>query len=168
MTASYLQTNGSMKIVSFNVNGLRAILQKNFINDFNNLNADIFSLNETKLSEVKETFNFTPEGYHIYYTNSKIRKGYSGVCVFTKKEPLSVWYGLLDHKYDDEGRVITLEYNDFYYLPSKSNTYFCLLLASSDEYDVIVNPKCELIYNATGFVYRQCLEHFFTLRELIN
>ena len=105
-----------MKIVSFNVNGLRAILQKNFINDFNNLNADIFSLNETRLSEVKETFNFTPEGYHIYYTNSKIRKGYSGVCVFTKKEPLSVCYGLLDHKYDDEGRVITLEYNDFYYV----------------------------------------------------
>ncbi len=105
-----------MKIVSFNVNGLRAILQKNFINDFNNLNADIFSLNETKLSEVRETFNFTPEGYHIYYTNSKIRKGYSGVCVFTKKEPLSVWYGLLDHKYDDEGRVITLEYENFYYI----------------------------------------------------
>lgn len=61
-----------------------------------------------------------------------------------------------------------IQYNDFYYLPSKSNPYFCLLLASSDEYDVIVNPKCELIYNATGFVYHQCLEHFFTLRELIN
>lgn len=105
-----------MKIISFNVNGLRAILQKNFISDFNNLDADIFSLNETKLSEVKEKFNFTPEGYYIYYTNSKIKKGYSGVCVFTKIEPLNVWYGLIDHKYDDEGRVITLEYENFYYI----------------------------------------------------
>ena len=105
-----------MKIVSFNVNGLRAILQKDFIKDFNEFDADIFSLNETKLSEVKETFNFTPEGYNIYYTNSKIKKGYSGVCVFTKIKPLSVWYGLLEHKYDDEGRVITLEYDNFYYV----------------------------------------------------
>ena len=105
-----------MKIVSFNVNGLRAVLQKDFIRDFNNFDADIFSLNETKLSEVKETFNFTPDGYNIYYTNSKVRKGYSGVCVFSKIEPLSVWYGLNDHKYDDEGRVITLEYENFYYV----------------------------------------------------
>ena len=58
-----------MKIVSFNVNGLRAILQKNFINDFHSFDADIFSLNETKLSDVKEKFNFTPEGYNIYYTS---------------------------------------------------------------------------------------------------
>ena len=105
-----------MKIVSFNVNGLRAILQKDFIKDFNEFNADIFSLNETKLSEVKESFNFTPEGYHIYYTNSKVKKGYSGVCIFTKIKPLNVWYGLLEHKYDDEGRVITLEYENFYYI----------------------------------------------------
>lgn len=105
-----------MKIVSFNVNGLRAILQKNFENDFNSFDSTIFSLNETKLSEVKEKFNFEPSGYHIYYTNSKIRKGYSGVCVFTKIEPLSVWYGLENHKYDDEGRVITLEFENFYYV----------------------------------------------------
>ena len=105
-----------MKIVSFNVNGLRAILQKNFINDFYKFNADIFSLNETKLSEVKGDFYFSPEGYDIYYTNSKVRKGYSGVCVFTKIKPLSVWYGLDDHKYDDEGRVITLEFEEFYYI----------------------------------------------------
>lgn len=105
-----------MKIVSFNVNGLRAILQKDFIKDFEMFNADIFSLNETKLSEVKDKFHFEPDGYHIYYTNSKIRKGYSGVCVFTKIEPLSAWYGLDDHKYDDEGRVITLEYENFYYV----------------------------------------------------
>ena len=105
-----------MKIVSFNVNGLRAILKKDFIKDFNDLDADIFSLNETKLSTVEDEFYFNPEGYHIYYTNSKLRKGYSGVCVFTKHEPLSVHYGLKDHKYDDEGRVITLEFNNFYYI----------------------------------------------------
>ena len=105
-----------MKIVSFNVNGLRAILTKNFENDFNSMNATIFSLNETKLSEVKDKFNFEPEGYHIYYTNSKLRKGYSGVCVFTKIKPMSVWYGLDNNKYDDEGRVITLEFENFYYV----------------------------------------------------
>lgn len=105
-----------MKIVSFNVNGLRAILQKNFISDFYELNADIFSLNETKLSEAGDKFYFEPEDYYIYYTNSKVKKGYSGVCVYTRIAPLSVWYGLINHKYDDEGRVITLEYDSFYYV----------------------------------------------------
>ena len=105
-----------MKLVSFNVNGLRAILKKTFEEDFYNLNADIFSLNETKLSSVENHFVFEPDGYQIYYTNSKVRKGYSGVCVFTKISPLSVYYGLDDNKYDDEGRVITLEFEQFYYV----------------------------------------------------
>lgn len=105
-----------MKLVSFNVNGLRAVLKKTFIEDFYCLNADIFSLNETKLSTVEDEFNFNPEGYYIYYTNSKIRKGYSGVCVFTKIKPLSVHYGLEKNKYDDEGRIITLEFDHFYYI----------------------------------------------------
>ena len=105
-----------MKLVSFNVNGLRAILKKDFIDDFNKLDPEIFSLNETKLSTVEDEFYFSPEGYKIYYTNSKVRKGYSGVCVFTKIEPLSVHYGLEENKYDDEGRVITLEFKDFYYV----------------------------------------------------
>lgn len=105
-----------MKLVSFNVNGLRAIIKKTFIEDFYNFNADIFSLNEIKLSSVEEEFSFTPEGYDIYYTISKIRKGYSGVCVFTKIKPISVHYGLENNKYDDEGRVITLEFDQFYYI----------------------------------------------------
>ena len=106
-----------MKIVSFNVNGIRAILKKNFIEDFYSFNADIFSLNETKYSEDEHiNFPFNPEGYEIYWTNSKVRKGYSGVCVFTKIKPLSIHYGLLDGKYDDEGRVITLEFDKFYYV----------------------------------------------------
>lgn len=108
-----------MKIVSFNVNGIRAILQKDFIKDFKDFDADIFSLNETKLSDdLFNEFPFNPEGYEIYFTNSKIRKGYSGVAIFTKKHPLSVHYGLKNSKYDEEGRVITLEFENFYYIAS--------------------------------------------------
>ena len=103
-----------MKFVSFNVNGLRAILKKTFIEDFYKFDADIFSLNETKLSD--DSFPFMPEGYNVYHTYSKVRKGYSGVAVFSKKLPLNVHYGLLDNKYDDEGRVITLEFEKFYYV----------------------------------------------------
>lgn len=109
----------NMKIVSFNVNGLRAIMQKDFVKDFESLDADIFSLNETKLSEDYSLFSdfpFNPNGYEIYYTNSKLRKGYSGVAVFTKKRPINVHYGLIDGKYDEEGRVITLEFDNFYYI----------------------------------------------------
>ena len=106
-----------MKLVSFNVNGIRAILQKDFIRDFHSFNADIFSLNETKYTEESHTsFPFMPEGYEVYWTNSKLRKGYSGVCVFTKIHPISVHYGLHNNKYDDEGRVITLEFEKFYYV----------------------------------------------------
>lgn len=103
-----------MKFVSFNVNGLRSILKKDFIKDFSDFDADIFSLNETKLSD--DNFPFLPEGYNVYHTFSKVRKGYSGVAVFSKKLPLNVHYGLLENKYDDEGRVITLEFDNFYYV----------------------------------------------------
>ena len=103
-----------MKIVSFNVNGLRAILDKNFKGTFTNLNADIFSLNETKLST--DDFPFKPDGYEMYFTNSKIKKGYSGVAIFTKTTPISIHYGLKNNIYDDEGRVITLEFKNFYYV----------------------------------------------------
>ena len=106
-----------MKLVSFNVNGIRAILNKNFVEDFFALDADIFSINESKFSENEHlNFPFEPVGYHTYWTNSKIRKGYSGVAVFTKIKPLSVHYGLYENKYDDEGRVITLEFENFYYV----------------------------------------------------
>ena len=110
-----------MRLVSFNVNGIRAILAKDFDDDFYRLNADIFSLNETKLSEglaFDNNFIYMPHGYEVYYTNSKIRKGYSGVAVFTRIHPLSVHYGLIDNKYDEEGRSITLEFDKFYYVAS--------------------------------------------------
>ncbi len=106
-----------MKIISFNVNGIRAILNKTFIDDFNNFDADIFSINESKYSETEHcSFPFEPQGYYTYWTNSKTRKGYSGVAIFTKIKPLSVHYGLKNNKYDDEGRIITLEFDKFYYI----------------------------------------------------
>lgn len=106
-----------MKIISFNVNGLRAILKKDFEKIFFDLDADIFSLNETKYtSDGSLFFPFTPSNYFTYHTESDVRKGYSGVCVYSKKEPLSVHYGLLNNKYDDEGRAITLEFENFYYV----------------------------------------------------
>lgn len=106
-----------MKIISFNVNGIRAILQKNFIEDFNKFDADIFFIEESKYSENEHLhFPFEPEGYFTYWTVSKLRKGYSGVTLFTKKEPISVHYGLKEGKYDEEGRVITAEYDNFFFV----------------------------------------------------
>ena len=108
-----------MKLVSFNVNGIRAILQKDFERDFKAFDADIFFIGESKFSEDShDAFPFEPQGYETYWTVSKLRKGYSGVACFTKKKPLSVHYGLKDGKYDEEGRVITLEFEDFYFVGS--------------------------------------------------
>jgi exodeoxyribonuclease-3 len=104
-----------MKIIAFNINGLRAILQKEFANDMANLNPDILVLEETKLSEdLHLDFPYAPKGYFPYWTVSKERKGYSGVAILSKVEPLNVTYGLKDGKYDNEGRVITLEFPSFY------------------------------------------------------
>lgn len=107
-----------MRFCSFNVNGLRAIMKKEgFAGNFKAIDADVFGLEETKLSDgSEEKFPFKPEGYARFQTVSKVKKGYSGVAVFSRKEPLSVHYGLLDGKYDDEGRAITLEFKDFYFV----------------------------------------------------
>ncbi|WP_297405830.1 exodeoxyribonuclease III [uncultured Cetobacterium sp.] len=101
------------KMISWNVNGLRAILQKNFNEYFNEVNADIFCLQEIKLQEGQIDLN--PEGYYSYW-NYAIKKGYSGTAIFTKEKPLSVTYGLNIEKHDTEGRVITLEFDNFYFL----------------------------------------------------
>lgn len=103
-----------MRFVSFNVNGIRAIVKKNFNEDFTSLDADLFFLEETKLSDEKFPVSFP--GYDLYFTNSKVKKGYSGVAVFTRKKPLSVHYGLTNGECDEEGRVITLEYPSFYFV----------------------------------------------------
>jgi exodeoxyribonuclease III len=104
-----------MKIISFNVNGIRAILQKNLAKDFDALNPDVFVIEETKYSEdLHLDFPFAPKGYETFWTCSKEKKGYSGVAILTKVHPLNVTYGLLNGKYDEEGRVITLEFPAFY------------------------------------------------------
>ena len=106
-----------MRFVSWNVNGVRAVLNKGFGDIFSSFGADIFAIQESKWSEdAHDSFPFMPEGYHCYWTVSKLRKGYSGVTVYARKEPLSVHYGLIGGKYDDEGRVITLEYPGYYFV----------------------------------------------------
>ena len=101
-----------MKLISWNVNGFRACLKKGFADFFSAEDADIFCLQETKLQP--EQADFAPEGYFRYF-NSAVKKGYSGPAVYTKREPLSVSFGL-DGEHNDEGRVITCEYDDFYFV----------------------------------------------------
>ncbi len=101
----------TMKFISWNVNGLRACMGKGFADFFNQQQADFFCLQETKLQEGQ--INFAPEGYESYWNYAE-KKGYSGTAVFTKHKPLSVKYGIGVEEHDREGRVITLEYNDFY------------------------------------------------------
>lgn len=100
-----------MKIVSWNVAGFRACLKKGFEEFFNEVNADVFCLQEVKAE--KNEYDFHPEIYHEYLYPAK-KKGYSGTLVFSKEEPLSVKFGLGIDRYDDEGRMITLEFKDFY------------------------------------------------------
>lgn len=102
-----------MRFISWNVNGLRAIMQKGFMDNFNALDADIFCLQETKLQEGQ--IDFAPEGYYGYWNYAE-KKGYSGTAIFSKIEPLSVSYGLGIEEHDHEGRVITLEFKDFYFV----------------------------------------------------
>ena len=101
-----------MKLVSWNVNGFRAVLGKGFAEIFDNFDADIFCLQETKMQPGQA--EFSPEGYHQYW-NSAVKKGYSGTAVFTRVEPLSVVFGI-GEKHLDEGRVITLEFDEFYFV----------------------------------------------------
>ena len=101
-----------MKMISWNVNGLRACMNKDFENFFNAINADIFCLQETKLQEGQ--IDFAPEGYNCYWNYAE-KKGYSGTAIFTKREPLSVKYGMGIEEHDKEGRLITLEFEDFYF-----------------------------------------------------
>lgn len=102
-----------MKMISWNVNGLRAAVGKGFVEYFKEADADIFSLQETKLQAGQ--IDLELEGYHQYWNYAE-KKGYSGVAVFTKKEPLSVTYGIGVEEHDHEGRVITLEFEDFYHV----------------------------------------------------
>lgn len=100
-----------MKLVSWNVNGIRAALKKGFMDFFNDVDADIFCLQEIKLSEGQ--LDLELDGYYQYWNYAE-KKGYSGTAVFTKEEPLHVSYGIDMEEHDHEGRVITCEYEDFF------------------------------------------------------
>ena len=110
------------KLISWNVNGLRACMEKGFMDFFNEIDADIFCLQEIKLSEGQ--FDWNREGYHAYWNYAK-KKGYSGTAIFSKQEPISVSYGIGIEEHDQEGRVITLEFPEFYmvtcYTPNSQN-----------------------------------------------
>lgn len=100
-----------MKIVSWNVNGLRAVLNKGFLNFFNEVDCDIFCVQETKMQREQATFDFP--GYYEYW-NSAEKKGYSGTLILTKQKPISASYGIGIEEHDKEGRIITLEFKEFY------------------------------------------------------
>ena len=102
-----------MKFVSWNVNGLRACMTKGFAEYFAAADADILCLQETKLQAGQ--IDFAPDGYHCYWNYAQ-KKGYSGTAVFTREEPLSVSYGIGIPEHDTEGRVITLEFPEFYFV----------------------------------------------------
>lgn len=102
-----------MKCISWNVNGIRACLQKGFMDYFNEQQADLFCLQETKCQEGQVSLEL--EGYHQYWCYAE-KKGYSGTAIFSKKEPLSVQYGLGIPEHDTEGRVITLEFDNFFFV----------------------------------------------------
>lgn len=111
-----------MKLISWNVNGIRACVQKGFLDFFHQADADIFCIQETKMQEGQLVLDLP--GYHQYWNYAE-KKGYSGTAVFTKAEPISVAYGIGMEEHDKEGRVITLEFDDFYfvtvYTPNSQN-----------------------------------------------
>ena len=111
-----------MKFISWNVNGIRACVQKGFMDFFQEIDADIFCIQESKMQEGQLDLD-TP-GYHQYW-NYAVKKGYSGTAIFTKQEPLSVVNGIGIEEHDQEGRVITLEFDNFYfvtvYTPNSQN-----------------------------------------------
>jgi exodeoxyribonuclease-3 len=102
-----------MKFISWNVNGLRAVLKKGFLDIFRELDADVFCLQETKCQAGQVELELP--GYHQYWNYAE-KKGYSGTAVFTRREPLSVAYGMGIPEHDTEGRLITLEFEDYYFV----------------------------------------------------
>ncbi len=101
------------KFISWNVNGIRACVKKGFVDSFNSLDADIFCIQESKLQEGQIELEL--DGYYQYWNYAE-KKGYSGTAVFSKQEPISVTYGIGSNEHDSEGRAITLEFDDFYFV----------------------------------------------------
>lgn len=131
-----------MKLISWNVNGLRACVQKGFMDFFKEADADIFCIQESKLQEGQIELELP--GYHQYWNYAR-KKGYSGTAVFTKQKPISECYGIGIEEHDQEGRVITLEYEDFYfvtvYTPNSQNELARLPYRMKWEEDFLVYLK---------------------------
>ena len=114
-----------MKLISWNVNGIRAVAKKDFFEQIKRLNPDVLCLQETKAQDdqVIETLK-TLEGYHVY-SNSAVKKGYSGTAIISKTKPLTIFSDINNHEYDQEGRVLTAEFEDFYltvvYVPNSGS-----------------------------------------------
>ena len=121
-----------MKLVSWNVNGLRACVQKGFQDIFRESDADIFCVQETKMQEGQ--LDLELDGYYQYW-NYAVKKGYSGTAVFTKQEPIGVTYGIGIEEHDQEGRVITCEFEDFYF-------------------GTVYTPNSQIYRRRTGEIYR--------------
>ncbi len=102
-----------MRLVSWNVNGLRAIMKKGFIESVKKINPDVLCLQETKMQEGQIDLDVDLEEYEKYF-NSAQKKGYSGTAIFSKVKPINVTYGMDKEEHDKEGRIITVEYDDFY------------------------------------------------------
>lgn len=102
-----------MKLVSWNVNGIRACIKKGFLDFFKEVDADIFAIQESRLQE--NQMDLELDGYYKYFNHAE-KKGYSGTAIFTRIKPLSIRYGINILEHDKEGRVITLEYDNFYFV----------------------------------------------------
>jgi exodeoxyribonuclease-3 len=148
----YLIEVCSMKLVSWNVNGLRACMTKGFKDFFDLANADFFSIQETKMQEGQADLEI--DGYYRFM-NSAEKKGYSGTLIYAKEKPISVVYGLFGKLYNDEGRVITLEYDNFYlvnaYVPNSQDglkrlSYRMEYEDHLREYLLSLNSKKPVIY----------------------
>jgi exodeoxyribonuclease-3 len=130
-----------MKFISWNVNGLRACMKKGFADFFREMDADFFSIQETKMQQDQKTFKF--DGYYEYW-NDADKKGYSGTLIYTKHKPNNVFYGLPDNSYNDEGRIITLEYDNFFlvntYVPNSKRELLRL------DYRMIYEDKVRVYY----------------------
>ncbi len=107
----------NIKIISWNVNGLRAVMKKDFHKSLKNMDADIVAIQETKIQEPQLTEEMKNiEGYESYWSFSTVKKGYSGIGVYTRIKPRNVKYGIGVSKYDDEGRIIEMDFKDFIFL----------------------------------------------------
>jgi len=111
----------ALKLVSWNVNGLRAVMKKDFIQSFRQMGADIVGLQETKLQQPQLTDEMTsPDGYESHWSHASVKKGYSGVGAYTRIKPNRIGHGMGISKFDDEGRIVELDFDDFVFF----NVYF--------------------------------------------